>query len=126
MAGASPTSRTLALLRQRGYEPWIVEVWNRFSCTRLDLWNFGDVIAIKEGLAHLIVQTTSYSGVSARVKKILAEPRALTWIKTGGEIHVHGWRKVPKKKGGKQMIWVPRVVEITQEMFAHGSEEDEE
>lgn len=125
MAKASPTARTLALLRQQGYEPWIVETWNRFSCTRHDLWNFGDVIAIKDDMAHLIVQTTSYSGVSARVKKILAEPRALTWLKTGGEIDVHGWRKVPHKPGSKRLVWRPRIVSITQEMFAHGSQEED-
>lgn len=113
----SPTQRSLALLRKEGWEPWVVETWNQYSRVRLDLWNFGDILAMREGSPHLILQTTSYSGVSARVKKILAEPRALQWIRTGGLVVVHGWRKKLKKKGGKQMVWVPRIVEITEEMF---------
>lgn len=113
----SPTQNSLKRLRDDGWEPWIVEFFNTFVKRRYDLWNFGDIIAEKQGEPHLIVQTTSYSGVSARVKKILAEPRAKLWLETGGIIEVHGWHKKPKVKGGKQLVWTCRNVPITLEMY---------
>lgn len=34
----------------------------------------------------------------------------LIWLASGGELVIWGWRKVNKKRGGKQKIWVMREV----------------
>jgi len=114
---AGPGQRSMALLRKQGWDPWVVEKWIAQTKRRLDLWNFGDIIAMKDGEPHLIVQTTSGSNVSSRVAKIVAEPRALMWLQTGGRIAVHGWRKVLQKPGSSRRVWKPREVEITLEDF---------
>jgi hypothetical protein len=43
--------------------------------------------------------------------------KAILWLECGGRIQVYGWRKLLKKRGGKQKIWVPRIKEITLEDF---------
>ncbi|MBE3637375.1 hypothetical protein [Mangrovicoccus algicola] len=64
-----------------------------------------------------LVQVTSGSNASARVSKILEEPRALIALLGGFEIVVHGWRKVKVKRGGKAMRWEPRIVPVNAEDF---------
>ena len=126
----SPTQRSLALLRKEGWEPFVVERWSvRHSGkqlngrqlfwleNRIDLFNFADILAIKAGEPHLLVQTTSGSNAQARVKKIIAEPRALLWVRSGGLITVHGWRKLLRKRGGKAKYWSPLITDVTEEMF---------
>lgn len=126
----SPTQRSLALLRKEGWEPFVVERWSVRPSgktmngrqlfwleNRIDLFNFADIIAIQEGEPHLLVQTTSGSNSQARVKKILAEPRALLWVRSGGRIDVHGWRKLLRKRGGKAKYWSPLITEVREEMF---------
>lgn len=61
----------------------------------------------------IAVQTTSGSNVSARVKKIAAEPRAKLWLQCGNGIEVHGWRKIGK--AGQRKTWQPVVKNITLE-----------
>lgn len=123
MASASPTERSLKKLRDEGWSPWVVERWGVRAAggkrngrtlfyleRRHDLWTFGDIMAVQEGERPLICQTTSYSGVSARVKKIVEVPEAKVWIANGDSIVVHGWHK-PKHR------WVCREVFITPEHF---------
>lgn len=122
----SPTSLSLDALRKDGYDPWVVEIWNRFATrpgggkgVRVDLYNFADIIAMRDDEGEeeiLLVQTTSYSCVSARRRKILAEPRALKWLRAGGTIEIHGWhKKAPPGKTRK--LWTCRTVTITEEDF---------
>jgi len=84
---------------------------------RLDLYNFADLVAISPSGGIAAVQVTSGSCVSARLKKIKAEPKALVWLQSGGRILVHGWRKVKKVRGGKAEVWRPRIVEVYEEDF---------
>lgn len=122
---ASNNTRSMALLREQGYEPEAVDHYNPYAARpgggrgiAVDLYNFGDLIAMNpETVDILICQTTAYSCVSARKKKILAEPRALVWLKSGGSIVIHGWHKKPKRPGLKQLVWKCREVHITQEDF---------
>lgn len=104
MAG-SPTTRSLAKLREEGYTAGIVEKWNPHARIRQDLFGFIDVLAIKPN-ETLAVQTTSYSGVSARVKKIQESDHVAAVRDAGWRIEVHGWRKVKNR-------WVCRVVDIS-------------
>jgi hypothetical protein len=125
----SPTQRSLAVLRARAYTCEIVEHWNAFVGIRQDLFGFIDIVALGGGF--LAVQTTSGSNVAARVSKITAREvekvdkktgakslvpnkvraSAIAWLKSGGEIHVHGWAK--RGARGKPKVWTLREVTIT-------------
>lgn len=92
----SPTQRSLALARSNGYTATVVEHWNPFARRRVDLYGIIDVLAVKEG-ETLAIQTTSYSNVSARVKKIAEHENTPILRKAGWRIEVHGWHKVKNR-----------------------------
>lgn len=101
----TPTQRTLAELRKRGYRCAVVEKWNGHIQRRQDLFGVIDVLAIREG-ETLAVQTTSGSNVAARVTKI-AESEATPDMRAAGwKIVVHGWAK---RKAG----WTLREVDVS-------------
>ncbi|KGQ19896.1 hypothetical protein LF41_2403 [Lysobacter dokdonensis DS-58] len=106
MASASPTSRSLANIRERGYTPWVVEYWNSFSRKRVDLYGIFDIIAVGNG-ETLAVQTTSGANVSARVKKIADSEYIDAIRKSGWRVEVHGWRKSSRNR------WVLRIVDVS-------------
>jgi len=91
----TPTQRSLRHLREQGYLAAVVEKWNPHARIRQDLFGVLDIVAIREG-ETLGVQTTSASGVSARVKKIAESETVPALRKAGWLIHVHGWRKNAK------------------------------
>lgn len=102
----TPTQRTLAELRRRGYRAAITERWNPFAKIRQDLWGIVDVLAIREG-ETLAVQCTSGSNVSARVQKIADSEATPDLRKAGWKIVVFGWRKNAKGK------WILREVDCS-------------
>lgn len=90
----------MAYMRKLGYTAEKVEQpWNPWSKVRKDFAGFADLIVFGRG-EIVAVQTTSYSNMRAREKKIMAEPRAHEWILAGGHIVLHGWKPVkgPSKK----------------------------
>ena len=89
---SSPTSRSLELLRAEGWIPWVVERWIPGANKRVDLFNFGDLFCIRDGQS-LIVQTTSASNVSSRIRKITDSPFLAEVRKANIWIEVHGWGK---------------------------------
>lgn len=96
----SPTQRSLKLMRDQGYLCEITERWNPFAKIRQDLFNFVDILCVKDGKT-VAVQTTSYSNMSARIKKI-QELETYPIVRSAGwEIVVHGWKK---DKSGKWMV----------------------
>ena len=92
---SSPTQRSKALLESHGYKVWIVEHWNSFARIRVDMWGFLDLVAIKPG-ETVGVQTTSYSNLSARIRKIAEHENVGAVREAGWQILVHGWRKNSK------------------------------
>lgn len=110
----SPTQRTLRKLRAEGYHVQVVERWVPQARKRVDLWGIIDVVAIKRG-ENLLVQCTSYTNVSSRIRKIqesvlkrdeTEDEGTLELLKHNGHrVVVHGWQK----KGGR---WVCREVEL--------------
>lgn len=90
---SSPTQRSKKLLEDQGYLVAIVEKWNVHAKVRQDLFGFVDLLAIREN-ETVGVQTTSYSNLSARVKKIAEHENVGAVRKAGWRILVHGWRKV--------------------------------
>jgi len=103
-SSASPTQRSLAALRERGYLCQIVEHWNPWARIRQDLFGIGDILCLRDE-ETLLVQTTSRANVSARVKKIAESEHLPVILRAGWKIEVHGWGKL--KEG-----WTCKVVEI--------------
>ena len=101
----SPTQRSLAYLRKLGYTVAIVEYYNFFTKRRHDLFQFADLLAIRENEV-LLVQVTSGSNVSARIKKIADNEHIGAVRKAGMRVEIHGWRKL--KKG-----WEAKVVDLS-------------
>lgn len=89
---SSPTQRSLKKLRDEGYKAAVTEHWNPFAKIRQDLFGIIDIVAVRAGNT-LGVQTTSYSNMSARVKKILGNEVYPDLKAAGWKIICHGWRK---------------------------------
>jgi hypothetical protein len=96
MAKDSPTRRSLEVLREQGYTVAIVEHWNPHARIRQDLFGFIDILAIKKD-ETLAVQATA-SGVSTRLKKIMASELLPRVRDAGWKIQIWGWRKSAKTK----------------------------
>jgi hypothetical protein len=110
VSGLSNTQRTLRALKQQGYISGIVEKFNPYvgeHGKRIDLFNFIDIISIKP-IGICAIQSCG-SNFSEHDRRILENEYAPEWLKAGGHIELWGWRKIKKKRGGKQMIWKPRV-----------------
>jgi len=104
----SPTQRTLKKLRESKDYPLIaiVEHWNSFARIRQDLFGILDILAIDIKGNTVGIQVTSYSNVSARIKKMensdaISHLRDANWI-----LLVQGWHKKNNK-------WVCREVNIS-------------
>jgi hypothetical protein len=104
----SPTQRTLKRLKDSGNYPLvsIVEKWNPFAKIRQDLFGIIDLLAIDNKGNTVGIQVTSYSNISARVKKMegsdaISHLRNANWL-----LSVEGWHKKNNK-------WVSRIVDIT-------------
>lgn len=115
---STPTQRSLAKLRAEGYIATIVEKWvpstpagYKGPIITRDAWNFGDILAAKIGVpGALLVQTTSGSNASARVKKIRQIAEAGIWLAAGNNIVCHSWAKRGGK--GKRKLWDCVVIPI--------------
>ena len=113
---SSPTQRSLAYLRKLGYTAQVVEKFNPFSHTRLDLFGCIDIVAIKHDEKGVVgVQATSMGNVKARIHKILLVPEMSIWLSAGNRLAVHGFGKLGAR--GKRKTWQIKVVPITLEML---------
>ena len=104
----SPTSRSLAYLRERGYVAEKVEYYNPFSKRRVDLFGCIDIVAVKAGEAILGVQATTVANQAARKAKALSLPGLQAWLGAGGRFEVHGWGKhglLGKRKTWDVTVW---------------------
>ena len=109
---ASNTSRTLEYLRNKGWEAGIVERFNSFAGrrgVRQDLFGVIDIVALGDN--KIIGVQSCGSSFSKHDKKILDNPLALRWLRSGGRLLLIGWGKVKLKRGSKAMRWQPRVKE---------------
>ncbi len=102
----SPTQRTLAELRRRGYLAQVVEHWVPGARVRRDLFGFIDVLAIKPDEV-LGVQACAGASVAARVAKIAEHENVGQVREAGVRIMVWGWRK---NSAGR---WVLREVDLS-------------
>ena len=89
---SSPTSRSLTFLRREGFQVDIVERWIIGANIRKDLFGFGDMLAVHRlDRTITIVQTTTLSNLSARIKKAKGLLSLKTWLESGGKVEFHGW-----------------------------------
>lgn len=108
---ASPTSRTLAELKRRGWTAQVVERFNTFSKKRVDLFGVIDIVAIVPGRGILGIQATSGTNHTSRADKVLDEPRAHAWVAAGGLLQVWSWSK-KREPGKKRERWEVRIDEL--------------
>lgn len=103
----SPTQRTLAECRKRGWTAQVVERFNSYTKRRIDLFGVIDLVVITPG-GILGIQTTSGSGGnhSARMLKARTEPRLRLWLEAGGKFEVWSWAK--RGARGKRKTWTLR------------------
>lgn len=88
----TPTKLSLREMRGRGYLCEVVEHFNHFTRTRKDLFGFGDVICLGDSEV-VLVQTTSYSNLPARIRKIAEHENIGAVRKSGIKVLGHGWKK---------------------------------
>ncbi len=132
--GTSPTARTLAECKRRGWIAGVVERHIPFpkpQGTKIDLFGVIDLVVIvppfdrdgngwPEPGGILAIQATASAAHHAhRRTKILAEPRAKAWVEAGGRLELWSWSK--RGGAGKRKLWSLRV-ETYQEMLATGGE----
>lgn len=111
MAKISPTQRSMKLLRDQGYTPWIVEFWHEKSRRRKDLYRFIDIVALHpDKIGILAVQTTTGSGLSSRIKKAEGLDNYWLWLACGNPVQFHGWAK--RGARGKMKLWTPRIITV--------------
>lgn len=107
---SSPTARTLAELRKRGYLAFVAEKFNWHTKRRHDAFGFVDIIAIR-GKETLGIQATSGSNVASRVTKIRTHENFPT-VAGAWSVAVWGWSK-RKPRGAKRARWALREVAVT-------------
>lgn len=102
----TPTERSLAFLRGRGYLVAVVERWNAHAKIRQDLFGVLDLLAVKPG-EILGVQTTTGDNMSKRMSKFAESDLVPRLRESGMRLEVHGWRKLASGK------WEPRVEDVS-------------
>ena len=113
MARTTSVPRTLTLLREAGYCAAVAEKFNAFSGHREDLFGFLDIVALSPGIT-LGVQVCG-TDFSSHVRKLTEERGYFVkkWLENPDrKCLLIGWRKVLKKRGGKQKVYRPRMMEF--------------
>lgn len=111
------TQLTIRELKNNGRVCAIVEKWNPYvgkHGIRQDLFGIIDVLALDPERGVVGVQCCS-GGFAAHWKKITEEriQETVDWLRTPGTVlELWSWRKVKVKRGGKAMVWRPRIEEI--------------
>ena len=128
MKGLSPTQRTLRALRERGLVCAIVEKWNRFAGPhgiRQDLFGIIDILALDPQRGVVGVQSTGQD-FAGHFRKLTEErpQECLDWLSTPGTaLELWAWRKVKAQRGGRQLLWQPRILILTRADFQPPTQE---
>jgi hypothetical protein len=106
------TVRTLKYYREQGYHCDMVERFIPFPAPghRKDFHGFGDILAYNN-CQTIMIQSCGQS-FAVHLRDLLKNPQVPLWISGPRMLFLVGWRKLLKRKGGKQKIWVPRIREI--------------
>jgi hypothetical protein len=126
--GLSPTQRTLRALREQGLVCAIVEKWNPYGGPfgiRQDLFGIIDILALDPRRGVVGVQSTGQD-FAGHFRKLTEEKaqECLDWLTTPGTaLELWAWRKVKAQRGGKALIWQPRVQVLTSNDFKPQTQE---
>lgn len=118
----SPTARTLSLLRKEGWTAQTVEKWIPQTKRRLDLFGFADILCCCPDRGSVLVQCTSVANQANRLAKVIAEPRARTWLLAGRghhQIWVMGWGRKKLFRGSKAIRWSVTRTPVDLDMLPH-------
>ena len=119
----SPTQRTIRALRDMGRKCAIVEKFNPYVGShgiRQDLFSIIDILCLDPERGVVGIQSCG-SAFSEHYRKMTIEhaQETIDWLTTPGTcLELWGWRKLKLKRGGKAMVWRPKVKEITMEDFS--------
>jgi hypothetical protein len=102
----SPSALTAELLKADGWLVWTVERTLPRINKKVDLWNCFDQVAIRDG-QMICLQPTSWTNVSARVKKIAESEHICEIRKCNFGLFVYGWKHV------KGDVYTHRVVDVS-------------
>lgn len=107
MTGKAPRKKRVDLnpiearhLTAQGYTFKRVEHKSGWTGRLHDLWG-ADFLCIREPGEFLLVQVTTHSEASKRVRKLEGIPEIRVWLACGGRVVVHGWRQ----PGGAGSRW---------------------
>jgi hypothetical protein len=132
MARTSPTQRTLRALRDQGMKCGIVERYVAKAGPfgkKFDLFGIIDIIALDPVRGVIGIQSTGIDFRNHFLKMTEEQGQdVLDWIRTPGTVlQLWGWRKIKVKRGGKAMIYEPRIHEFTEaDVLGQNVPEDEE
>ena len=111
------------LLNEQGYKTWIVEKpWNPYTKRREDLFNFIDLVGIRENRAGVIGIQACGEDASEHTRKILEgyvgsngkhigpNPYIGIWLKAGNPFFIWAWRLRGAK--GKRKLYTLREIEF--------------
>lgn len=110
-------------LKKQGYQTWIVEKpFNQWTKRREDLFNFADLLGIREDIQGVTAVQATGEDVSSHIRKLLEggtdakgveyppNPYLKTWLKGGNRLFIWAWRK--RGAQGKRKLWELREVEF--------------
>jgi hypothetical protein len=117
---SSPTARTLAKLREEGWTAQVVERFNPYSKTRVDLGGGIDIVAWSslgpETLSGIMgVQACAGASHAARRDKLLALPSMREWVAAGARLEIWSWAKQGAR--GARKLWTLRREALELAMF---------
>lgn len=104
----SPTARSLAYARDKGWTVAVVEKWNPHARIRQDLFGFADLVVLDDKHGLLAVQATTGPHLGARVEKLSAMGVVRRWLARGLRVECWGWRKTNDRKAGTRKTWALR------------------
>lgn len=113
----TPVQRTIRELKNNGRKCAIVQRWNPHvgpHGVRQDLFGIIDVLALDPQRGVIGVQCCG-GDFAAHWHKMIEGMRqeTLDWLQTPGTaLEIWSWRKVKVKRGGKAMVWRPRIKQI--------------
>jgi hypothetical protein len=104
------TQRTKQYFEQLGCLVGHVEKWIPQIKRRQDLWGLFDQVVVGfEPFSTLYVQSCAGSSHAAHKAKMLANPNLGPVLKAGNGVALVSWRTKKVKRGGKAVVWVPRL-----------------
>ena len=110
------TQKTLKYFRDQGFigdsiERWIPIPIHPGGGKRKDFLGFGDMLFFNDRVV-ILVQSCGQS-FAEHAKKILDNEFASLWLAgKRRRLVLVGWRKLLKKRGGKQKVWKPRIADF--------------